>query len=123
MSDGPHRSLPMRPGWKKVAEFADNEAFAAEDVCEAVVEAVEKDWRKDVSPGFLASIRDVLSGTTLFSEDTIRSLEDLRQTTSGSVLGNTLLDHLTCAVSEGKSGDAALQEAMTNTSIDQSARG
>lgn len=122
MSDGPHRSLPMRPAWKKVAEYADNEAFAAEDVCDAVVDAVEKDWRKDISAGLVASIRDVLGGTTLFSEDTIQSLEDLRQTTSGSAMGNALLDHLTCAIGEGRSGQAALEEAMTNTSIDQSAR-
>lgn len=28
MSDGPHRSLPMRPGWKKVAEYAGNKLRA-----------------------------------------------------------------------------------------------
>jgi len=27
MSDGPHRSLEMRKGWKRVAESADNRAF------------------------------------------------------------------------------------------------
>ncbi len=27
MSDGPHRSLPMRPGWKRVAERAYNPNF------------------------------------------------------------------------------------------------
>ena len=53
MSDGPHRSLPMRPRWKKVAEYAGNEAFPLEDICDAIVVAVEWDWRKDVSPGLV----------------------------------------------------------------------
>ncbi len=122
MSDGPHRSLPMRPGWKKVAEYADNENFAREQVRDAVEAAVEQDWRKDVSRALISSIREVLGGTTLFSEDTHRSIEDLRQTVSGSAMGNALLDHLACAISGGMTGDAALREAVVNTSIDQSAR-
>lgn len=122
MSDGPHRSLEMRRGWKKVAEYADNEAFARDEVRDAVESAVEKDWRKDIPLALISSIRDVLGGTTLFSEDTLRSIEDLRQTVSGSSMGNALLDHLACAVSSGMTGDAALREAVVNTSVDQSAR-
>lgn len=122
MSDGPHRSLPMRPGWKKVAEYADNENFARDQVRDAVESAVEGDWRKDIPQALVSSIRETLGGTTLFSEDTLRSIEDLRQTVSGSAMGNALLDHLACAVGGGMTGDAALREAVVNTSIDQSAR-
>ena len=122
MSDGPHKSLPMRPGWKKVAEYADNKNFARDQVCDAVEAAVERDWRKDVSRALVSSIREVLGGTTLFSEDTLRSIEDLRQTVSGSAMGNALLDHLACAIGSGMTGDAALREAVVNTSVDQSAR-
>lgn len=43
MSDVPHRSLPMRPGWKKVAEYADNKNCACDQVRDAVEAAVEKD--------------------------------------------------------------------------------
>lgn len=42
MSDGPHRSLPMRPGWKKVAEYAANKT-SRDQVRDAVEAAVEKD--------------------------------------------------------------------------------
>ena len=122
MSDGPHRSLPMRPGWKKGAEYADNENFAREQVRDAVEAAVEKDWRKHISPALVSKIREVLGGTTLFSEDTSRSVEDLRQMVSGCAMGNTLLDHLACAIDGGMTGDAALREAVVNTSVDQSAR-
>jgi hypothetical protein len=112
----------MRPEWKKVAEYADNEAFASKDVCDAIVAAVERDWRKDISPSFVGCIQDVLGGATLFSEDSIRALEDLRQSVAGCVMGNTLLDYVAYAVSDGKSGDAALQEAVTCTLTDWSAR-
>ena len=122
MSDGPHRSLPMRPGWKKVAEYAGNEAFTSKDVCDAIVAALEQDWRKDISPGFVGCIQDVLRGATLFSEDSLRALEDLRPSVAGCTMGNALLDYVAYTVSDGKSGDAALQEAVTRTLTDWSAR-
>jgi hypothetical protein len=112
----------MRSGWKKVAEYVGNEAFALEEVRDAIVAAVEQDWRKDISPGFLSCIQDVLGGATLFSEDSFRALEDLRPSVSGCAMGNTLIDYAACAVSDGKSGDASLQEAVTCTLIDRSAR-
>ena len=122
MSDGPHRSLTMRPGWKKVAEYADNKNFACDQVRDAVEATVEKDWRKDVSRALVSSIREVLGGMTLFSEYTLPSIEELRKTVSGSAMGNALLDHLAYAVAAGTTGDAALREAVVNTSVDQSAR-
>jgi hypothetical protein len=56
MSDGPHKSLPMRPGWKKVAECASKEAFTSNEVCEAINAAIAQDYQKDISPDFIASI-------------------------------------------------------------------
>jgi hypothetical protein len=122
MSDGPHRSLPMRPGWKKVAEYAGNEAFTSKDICDAIVAALGLDFRKDISPGIVGGIQDVLGGATLFSEDKLRALEDLRSSVAGCALGDALLDYVAYTVSDGKSGDAALQEAVTCTLTDWSAR-
>jgi hypothetical protein len=122
MSDGPHRSLPMRPGWKKVAEYVGNETFTPKDVCDAVVAVLERDWRKDISPSIIGGIQDVLGGGTLFSEDSLRALADLRSSVGGCELGSALLDHVAYAVSDGKSGDAALREAVTRTLTDWSAR-
>lgn len=122
MSDGPHRSLPMRPGWKKVAEHASNLAFAVEDVCDAIVVALTKDWRKEISSRFVTSIIEILGETTLFGQDKIRSILDLRQTISGSTIGTALLEFLTIAIDEGKSGRAAIQDAMIHALRDQSAR-
>ncbi|MBI3329870.1 MAG: hypothetical protein HYZ81_24575 [Nitrospinae bacterium] len=122
MSDGPHRSLPMPRGWKKVAEYAGNETFASDDVRDALVTAIEQDWRKDISPSLIGSIQDVLGGATLFSEDRSQVLEDLRQSVAGCTMGNVLLDHMVYTVSDGTSGDTAFQEAVTQTATDWSAR-
>ncbi len=122
MSDGPHRSLPMSRGWRKVAEYAGNETFASNDVRDALVTAIEQDWRKNISPGLIGSMQDVLGGATLFSEDRIQTLEDLRQSVAGCAMGHVLIDHMVYAVSEGKSGETALQEAVICTATDWSAR-
>jgi len=42
MSDGPHRTLPMRRGWKRLAKRADKSAFNAEDVKDAVEDFAEE---------------------------------------------------------------------------------
>jgi hypothetical protein len=122
MSDGPHRSLPMRPEWKKVAEYAGNEAFTSQDVCGAIVAALGLDFRRDISPGIVGGIQGVLGGATLFGEENLRALADLRPSVAGCELGSALLDHVAYAVSDGKSGDAALQEAVTRTLTDWSGR-
>ena len=33
MSDGPWKSLPMRPHWKQVAKRAETGAFSADELC------------------------------------------------------------------------------------------
>ena len=48
MSDGPHRSLPLRPGWKRTAERADTPAYEATEVTRAASRALEDDWRAEV---------------------------------------------------------------------------
>ena len=48
MSDGPHRSLPMRQGWKRVAERGANDNFTTEQIAAAIVPALEQDWHADV---------------------------------------------------------------------------
>ena len=94
MSDGPHRSLSMRRGWKEVAERASNSAFASEDVRDAIVGALTKDWHREMPKGFVASILEMLGGKTLFGQDKIRALMDFRQMISGNTMGKTFLEFL-----------------------------
>ena len=44
MSDGPHRSLPMRPWWKQAALRADKSAFDVSECTEAI-EVVDRPRR------------------------------------------------------------------------------
>ena len=80
MSDGPHRSLPMRPGWKRVAERADNANFEAEDVTRCVVPAIEQDCSEEMSPAFINDIADICRrwDGSLFKPDMASEIEALR---------------------------------------------
>ena len=46
MSEGPHRNLPMSPGWKRFAARVCNEAFNHEEVRVALVAVLEQDGRQ-----------------------------------------------------------------------------
>ena len=122
MSDGPHRSLKMSRSWKKVAECADNPAYNLENISEAIVPAINDDWRKEVSAKLVNSIRDVLGEDLLFPNDTAIQLESLRKISAGRPLGSILIDYTIQAVLSGISGDKALQGATLNALIDRAAR-
>lgn len=116
MSDGPHRSLNMRPGWKKAAEFADYDAFAPKDVSDAVASAFTDDWRADVSDSVATCISEVLGGQqdSLFRDQKIMQLEALRTMTAGHGLAQVLLD---CAIQKAESG-AAGPDAIVEAAAD-----
>ena len=64
MSDGPHRSLPMRPGWKRLAQRADNANFTPAQVHEALLPALSEDCRIEMTTAFLDAFKGVY-GTLL----------------------------------------------------------
>ena len=81
MSDGPHRSLPMRRPWKTVAECADNAAFEVDEIREAIVPALEQDCRREMRREFLDGLcRVVRSGGSLFKSDIGRRWKVLSRT-------------------------------------------
>lgn len=121
MSDGPHRSLSMRRGWKMVAERANNLAFANEEVRDAIVGALTNDWQKEIPAGFIALILEVLWGKTLFSQDKIQGFVYLQQMISGNTMGTKFLEFLKIDLHGGKSEQAVLRDAISLTMIDQSA--
>ena len=125
MSDGPHRSLNMPSGWRKLAERADNKAYAPEEVRDALPKALGQDWRAEVSDSTIGRIRSILGDCqdSLFSDQQVGRLEALRRETAGHNLTNTLLDYATQATDRGLSGTEALKEAVSNTLSDRAARG
>lgn len=117
MTDGPHRSLPMRPWWKGVAKCAKNPSYGAEDIQEAHIRACEKDWREEMmemSPNFANAIRKIIEKPLLLPDVAIQSLESLRPLIPGCPIGNTLLDNLTRAAGEGKYGETTLRKALAD---------
>lgn len=67
MSDGPHRSLPMRRWWKQVAIRADKTAFDVRECAEAVAVALEREFAEELRPSFLEALRNTHEEPGLFS--------------------------------------------------------
>ena len=61
MSDGPHKSLPMRKPWKGVAEVADSLASPISEIIPRLLNALSADWREEVSPRLLSLLRNTLN--------------------------------------------------------------
>lgn len=125
MSDGPHRSLPMQSKWKKLAKYADKEAFSAEDVCDRLRGALENDWRKEVPQTFVLKISKVLSDnqTDIFGSQTTHSLQLLLREAAGSPICMLFLDNTIRATEQGLSGDKVIIEAVRQTLTDRAMRG
>lgn len=66
MSDGPHRSLPMRRWWRKVAERADKPAFSVSECAEAIAVAMERECREGLRPRFREGLQGLHSEPGLF---------------------------------------------------------
>lgn len=125
MSDGPHKSLPMRPGWKKFAERADRAAFEPDQVAELAVPALEEDWREDVAP-HIGALRNVLGDAgqrSLFGDADTGALEALKRLNPGNSLWRAVVDRVAQAVAEGQDGADALLHGVRNALLDRGARG
>lgn len=124
MSDGPHRSLPMRLGWRRVAESADNQAFESDEIREAIAPALEQDCRGEMSPEFLSSFRQVCEdqASSLFKDQLGVSLEGLRKDAKPG-LERTVLDYAAKAACNGGDAGDLPQKALKDALIDRAARG
>ena len=125
MSDGPHRSLNMPPGWKRLAECADKRAFAPEDVRIALSGALEQDWRAQIPSGLLRTVKSILGDhqTSLFSDQQVAKLEGLRGSTAAHPLGNTFLEYAIQVSECGGRDNEAVREVIARTLSDRAARG
>lgn len=124
MSDGPHKSLPMRPGWKKFAERADKAAFEPDQVAEAAIPALEDDWQEEVAP-HIGALRNVLgddSQPSLFGAQNTAELEQLTRLNPGNSLWRGVVDGVAQAVAEGHAGPDALLKGVTEALLDRGAR-
>lgn len=123
MSDGPHRSLPMRRAWQRLAEYADNQTFEADQIRDAVIPALERDCKGEIAPDFLRKFHQVCGDreNSLFKTD-IRSLESLRAE-AGAGIGRVALDYAIQAATRGAAEKDIALKAMTQALTDRAARG
>jgi hypothetical protein len=112
MSDGPHRSLPMRLGWRRVAERGDNRAFAPDEISKAIIPALEQDCRAEMNSEFLHDICAVFQeqDASLFKDDVKPKIEALRSK-AGCGIGRTLLDNVIQISASDAAGIAALNQS------------
>lgn len=116
MSDGPHRSLKMRPRWKKVSATADNQAATVEEVGGLAAWAFGEDWRVDVPDEVARSVCEILGGSqdSLFRDQKLMQLEALRRLTAGHGLGQVLIECAVKTVASGTSGEDPAVDAAAN---------
>jgi hypothetical protein len=125
MSDGPHKSLPMRVGWKKFAKCADKAAFEPDQLADLAIPALEGDWREDVAP-HLGALRKVLGDDnqpSMFGCANAADLETLKRLSPGNSLWHAVVDAVAQAVTGGRSGEDALLDGVTKALLDRGARG
>ncbi len=127
MSDGPHKSLNMTRGWKKLAERADQTAFEPDQVAEKVAPALDEDWREDGCGELIRNIRNLLGDTrqtSLFGNQKAAELEAARRDlAAGHGLRRLVLDHVIQALAQGHEGADALHQGTNNALCERAARG
>lgn len=115
MSDGPYKSLPMRPAWKKVAEWVENENFDVHQVADRLSQAVSADFRRDVPSDAVTLIWSAFDSGEgqLFPDQQSLDLSNARRLLEGSPLGSLFLDCASQALGEGKTGLEGLTNAAS----------
>lgn len=114
----------MNRGWKRLAERADREAYAPQEVRDALPAALEQDWKAEVPAEVLARVRNVLGDQqpSLLGDHRLDRLEALRTAAAGFALCGVVLDCAARGVSEGYCGDDAIKKAVTDALVDRAAR-
>lgn len=125
MSDGPHRSLPMRKGWKKVAEYADNPSYETQQVADAMIQALERDVRLEVPGHVWKTLREVFgySQRLLVPDLKAPEITELQRQSPGFPLRQLLIDCASQNLDEGRSGEEGLLCATRDALLEWALRG
>ena len=125
MSDGPHRSLNMRRGWKRLSERADDRAFEPEEVREALPTALEQDWHAEIPQNLCRQIRTIMYDpqSSFFPDQKVERLEALRDGRVVHPFGSVFLDCSIHEVTRGLTGEEAVRAAGAGALLDRATRG
>lgn len=119
MSDGPYKSLPMAPWWKKVAQAAENPAHSPEELRDLLVEAAARDMRRSLPCQLVREVFNALesSASDLFG-DPKSSLAGLEDSAVGP-MARLFMDAVARqCVRDGLDPEAAVKNAIMETAAD-----
>ncbi len=118
MSDGPHRSLPMRQAWKRLAEHADNPAADMEKLIQLGGYALEDDLREEFPDRLLRQIQSLLIDQQLDLWD-IEKIENLKSgIAAGYPFATAFIDHV-IRLWDNKLGDRKVENALCEALYDR----
>jgi hypothetical protein len=117
MSDGPHRTLPMRPHWKVFAQRAANPVHETDEVCETLAHGL----KRDILAAPIDAVRNILENSLDLPGLRVDQLEALRSRTPRSSAANALIDCAIEAAMNGTTGEAATAASLS-AAIEELAR-
>ena len=121
MSDGPYKSLPMKPCWRHAAKCAYKEAFSQDEIVESVTRASHADWRAEVRQALVTSVTAVVAPfgqQALFADQVLSDLAALRRGCA-SPLEALFVRNAIDAVATGRTGGDAVQLAAEEALSDR----
>jgi hypothetical protein len=111
----------MPPRWKLAAKCAYIPTFSIRDIADALQSAAERDCRAELSPGFIAKVRDLVVGrgdSDLFAEIPLADLSAMRgQCASPMEAG--FIQNTIDALQEGCRSSEALQKGAEGAVADR----
>ncbi len=114
MSDGPWKSLPMRPHWKQVAKQAENEAFSIEELSGTLEVALSKEAEELPLDAVCRAVLPSDQGV-LFRPDLDGEFEALLRDHPGLKGVQTLVTYLRNQEAHGSSGREMVESAVADT--------
>ena len=115
MSDGPHRSLPMRKSWKELAKRADQSTYDAEQIAEAAAGALASDFKNEVKWSLIDALKSIFTGrdnSLGLREIALQELDDAKALAAGSVFGMNAIGWSIDLISDGRFGLDAFYDAI-----------
>jgi len=127
MSDGPHKSLPMRNGWRKLAERAANSNFEPAEISEAIPVAIKDDWNSEGCDQTMRELRTILEDDrqgSLFGQERQDRIDALRDVSAaGFPLRRMLIENITEAAEDGQDAETALRTGIERALAERIVRG
>lgn len=115
MSDGPHRSLPLRKPWKELAKRGDQSVYSDEQVAEAAADALASDFRSEVKWQLLDALKSIFTGRNNslgIQEIALQELEEAKTLAAASVFGMSAINWSITLINEGRFGLDAFFDAI-----------